>query len=78
LILRNEDPRNNPSDTLERVAEFLGIGRFQLIEAKNVHSSHYISSITTQEKNYLKNVYEREIKALERILGWDCSDWLAC
>jgi hypothetical protein len=77
LLLRNEDLRNSPNDTLQRLADFLGIGCFQFVEAKNVHSSRYISTITAREKDYLKNVYQYEIKALERMLGWDCREWLS-
>jgi len=29
-----------------------------------------------REREYLHSIYEYEIRSLERLLGWDCSEWL--
>jgi len=76
LILKNEELRNYPNETLEKVTNFLEINKFGTVESKNVHSRPYNSSITTEEKEYLVNIYEKEIKNLEKMTGWNCSDWL--
>ena len=31
-----------------------------------------------REREYLFHMFEYEILALERVLGWDCRDWLRC
>ena len=36
----------------------------------------YSRKISDEEKKFLMNTYEYDIKAVERLLNWDCSDWL--
>jgi hypothetical protein len=43
---------------------------------RQVHSKPYISPMGKREKEYLVNLYEYEIRNLERLLGWDCGEWL--
>lgn len=76
LIFKNEDLRYNPIETLYKVYDFLGIS---IVEAKNIqdiHSREYRSKMTTTEREVLKSIYENEIKELEKVLHWDCSEWL--
>lgn len=76
LILRNEELRNNLQNTLDSICKFLRITFFRDIEPKDVHSGSYVSSLTFREKTYLMNIFLYGIKDLERMLNWDCSDWL--
>ncbi len=78
LFLKTEELRNKPKNTLNKVYDFLGLERLTHVESKTVHSRKYTSQLTESEKNYLKHVYEFEIKELERMLGWNCSEWLNC
>jgi hypothetical protein len=32
--------------------------------------------MSTEEYAFLLNVFKQEIGKLEKLLGWDCSDWL--
>jgi hypothetical protein len=76
LILRNEHLKARPQEILQEVYHFLEVHEFQDIDAKIIHSRPYISSMTSQEKAYLRHIFEYEIRNLERVLGWDCSNWL--
>lgn len=76
LVLKNEDLKQNPYDTLNQVANFLGVTQFNNIEGKNVHSRPYESHISPEEKTFLKAIFDPEIKELEAELQWDCSEWL--
>ena len=76
LVIKNTDLMYEPNITLSKIASFLGIRDFKNIEPKNVHSTPYSSKLTKEDYNYLKGIYFYEIKKLERILDWDCSDWL--
>lgn len=76
LILRNEELRARPLETMNRVFDFLGVDSLQEIRPARTHARPYVSEITRREKEYLLHAYEYEIRALERILGWDCSNWL--
>jgi hypothetical protein len=77
LILRNEHLKDQPVDVLQSVCRFLEVAPFQSIETKDVHSRPYALPMSDAEKEYLRSLYEFEIRGLERALGWDCSDWLS-
>lgn len=76
MVLRTEELRKSPIDLLKKVWMFLGLNPQENILPREVHSRSYSSPMEEKEKEYLANLYEYEIKNLERILGWDCSEWL--
>lgn len=76
LIIKSEDLRQNPEESLISVCDFLGLSHFEKITVKDVHSRPYVSSMTEQERDYLRSIFESEIKELEAELSWDCSGWL--
>lgn len=77
LILKSDDLKNNVNASLHQVADFLGISSFPTLESKQIHSGSYTSKINQDDFNYLKDKFYYEIKDLERLLEWDCSDWIA-
>ena len=77
LILKNEDLWNEPKVTLNKVCNFLQLSCFKHVDKMKIHCRPYVSSMSSQERAYLLKIYEHEIKALERMLEWDCSNWLA-
>jgi hypothetical protein len=77
LILKNEHLRNQPHEALRDVCDFLEVDPFESIKTKNVHSRPYESKMTDRERTCLRFIFEHEIRGLERVLGWDCSDWLS-
>jgi hypothetical protein len=76
LVLKNEDLKSAPDETLKCVCDFIGVSHFHDVTEKDVHSRPYTSKMDREERSYLQGVFEYEIKALERELNWDCSDWL--
>ncbi len=77
LVLKSDDLKHNVNTSLHQVADFLGISSFPILESKEVHSGSYTSKINQDDFNYLKDKFYYEIKDLERLLDWDCSDWIA-
>lgn len=77
LILKNDDLKNEPIYTLNQICEFLEVDKFTTIEPRKSNIIPYKSTISEQEKNYLKFIFEYEIKNLARILKWDCNNWLS-
>jgi hypothetical protein len=77
LIFRSEELLGHPDDVLARVAAFLGIALFPPVEQRSVHAREYDTTMSSEEKRYLVDVFEHEIHELERLLGWDCSAWLS-
>jgi hypothetical protein len=76
LVIKNEDLRNHPDSTLRELCGFLGVRQLGALKPKSVHSLEYKTAMSEREMAYLRDVYEFEIKALERALNWHCSDWL--
>ena len=76
LILKNEYLKNQPQDALKEICDFLAIDNFVNVTPRQTHSTPYPSALSAQERAYLLAVFEHEIKGLERMLGWDCNDWL--
>jgi hypothetical protein len=76
LVLRYEDLRDHANDTLGRVFDFLGVARMPPLPPKVAHARPYVTGIAQREWQFLHDVFEFEIRALERLLQWDCGDWL--
>jgi hypothetical protein len=62
---------------LDKVCAFPGVDRFDTIEARDVNSRPYTSSMAKSDWLHLRNVFEPDIRALEAALGWDCTKWLS-
>jgi hypothetical protein len=77
LILRTDDFSRALAPMFERIAGFLGIARFTPVQEIAAHAHAYEAPLAEEDRRYLADVFEPEIRALERLLGWDCSDWLA-
>lgn len=41
------------------------------------HVGDYEAVMSDVERAYLKDKLEIEIRALEKMLGWDCTNWIA-
>jgi hypothetical protein len=77
LVLKSDELKCQPARALKRVCEFLNIEPLNEVEPVNAHSRPYKSPMKPKERQYLRSVFELEIRGLERVLGWDCSSWLA-
>jgi hypothetical protein len=75
LFLKSEELRQKPQQVLRRVAQFLDIDSFPPVEPKVAHVGRYVSKLSSLERTYLAEVFASEIKQLEQMLGWDCSEW---
>lgn len=78
LFIKYEDYLMHQESTIHKVLNFLGLSTDNYsFEYRLVHKRYSGYSITEQERAYLKQIYINDIKEVERILGWNCSDWLA-
>ena len=77
LVFKSEELFAEPSEILRRVAAFLDIDPFPPVAPITIHAREYDTTMSEAEKRYLIGVFEQEIRELERLLGWDCSAWLA-
>lgn len=76
LFLKNEELRHDLQTTMNKVCDFIGVDRLKNLQQQEVFSKPYENSLSNQDRNFLKNIYKMEIKKLEHLLNWDCSNWL--
>lgn len=76
LIIKSENLRTKPYQTLNGVCDFLEVGRFKNISIKDINSRAYELPMSAKERNYLRALFTSEIKKMETLLNWDCRDWL--
>jgi hypothetical protein len=76
LVLRYEDLQRRPDEALGEVFDFLGVERLPPIPAQEAHVRPYVGRMSQREWQYLHDLFEFDIRALERMLGWDCAEWL--
>ncbi len=75
--MKSEDLRRIPGVAIGHVCDFLEIEGLPDVKQKNVHSRSYEAPMSEQERDYLRSIFEPEIKELESELSWDCSEWLS-
>jgi hypothetical protein len=74
-FVKFEDFRDRKQETLDRIFEFLGVRPLRRIRDKDRNIVPYERTMTAEEREYLSEVFSAEIAKLERMLGWDCSEW---
>lgn len=75
LVLKYEDFRSNPSPTVDRMFDFLGVRRLRRYKNKKRNVGSYSRKLTTAEREYAATLFEEDIAKTEKLLGWDCRDW---
>lgn len=76
LFLKQEDLKSDLQITLCRIATFLEVTPFEKLDNLNIHSREYIHQFDYKDKHFLDSLFFNDIKELEHMLGWDCSDWM--
>lgn len=77
LILRSEELQREPQAALARITDFLGVARFPPVTPRSVHARTYDVPMSAEARRYLCEVFEPEVRTLERMFGWNLTDWLA-
>lgn len=76
LVLRHEELKARPDASLDNICRFLKLESIGPVRGLNVHSRPYTSTMSRKEWAYLRDIFEYEIRALERLLDWDCGSWV--
>jgi hypothetical protein len=77
LCLKSDSLQERLDETLARVCEFLQVSKFKAVAARTAHSLPYESRPTDRERDYLRQIFEPEVRQLEKELNWDCGEWLS-
>jgi hypothetical protein len=75
LFIKNEDLKEHHNLTIEKVCKFLDITHIAHSQSRKIHSNNYLP-ISLINKKYLIKKYKPSIIELEKLLDWDCSQWL--
>lgn len=77
LIMKYEDMKHDNESALRKVSSFLNIDPFLSCEFSSVHLTKYHKKFMTHhDRVLLRTVFCKEIQKIEKMLHWDCSDWV--
>lgn len=76
LVLRSDELRRDHHGTLRRVFAFLGVDAGVRVEPAVVHAYGYDAPLPAGLRRELTARFADDIGEVERLLGWDLSDWL--
>ncbi len=76
MFLKFEDFITNQESCLSKIFNFLGVDP-ELFSYKKViiFPGNYNTKISAREKSILLPLFDADIKEVESLLNWDCSDW---
>ncbi|CAG1008192.1 hypothetical protein BURK1_03495 [Burkholderiales bacterium] len=76
LVLRSERLRDDFTATVGAVLAFLGLEPVDLPSHLTAYEGTYVEPLSDAGRAALAGVFESDVRALERMLGWDLADWL--
>lgn len=77
LFIKYEDFKSEQENALNNIFNFLGVSPDKFSYKKEtIHQRQKHATISEAEKKYLLNLYQDDIRSVEKQLNWDCSDWL--
>lgn len=74
-LVKFEKFRDEKQETLDSIFNFLGVKSLRRIRDKDRNVVVYERAMAERERKYLSKVFAPEIARLERMLGWDLTDW---
>ena len=75
LVLRSEELRERFSATVERVLDFLGLEPLAGLDPTLAHEGEYDAPLAPEDRARLVKLFDDDVRALERMLGWDLAAW---
>lgn len=75
FILKSEEMRDSPLETVNQVCDFLNVDKFDKLKKETQNVREYPEKMTRFDWKVLYSFYKNEIEQIEKLLGWDCSDW---
>jgi len=75
LIIKFEEFRRHGPEVVNEVFRFLGVAPLDSVKNRQQNRIRYERHMSRQERKYLVDLYRDDIRRVEELLGWDCSDW---
>lgn len=76
LIVKHETFRADYTATMNDIFDFLGVPRVGALKNPARNTARYDRKMTAEERASVTAICAVDIRELEALLGWDCSDWL--
>jgi len=76
LLLKSDNLKEDPHSVLDQISNFLAIPRIKNLTTLDLHTRNYETPIDQNTHEFLISLYEYQIKEIEKLTSWDCSDWL--
>jgi Sulfotransferase domain len=74
-VVKFEEFREKQRETLASIFSFLGLDPLRSVRSRDRNVVPYERAMNWEERVFLYNLFAKDIAKLERMLGWDCSDW---
>jgi Sulfotransferase domain len=75
FLTKYESFRTNPFPIVDQLFDFLGLGKRAGLKNKQRNVGSYSRKLTAQERACAAAIFADDIASVEKLLGWDCSDW---
>ena len=75
LLLKYEDFRTDPFPIVNEIFDFLGVDRRTQLKNKQRNVGSYSRKLTAAEREQATQIFGEDIARIEKMLGWNCSDW---
>ena len=76
LILKQEELSANPQTTMDKICKFLLIDSYEVSTKIISNQGEHREPLETIIRNELIDSLRGDILSVEKMLEWDCSDWL--
>jgi hypothetical protein len=73
--LKYENFRANPQPIIHRIFDFIGVSGKSRLKNKQRNVGAYSRKLTAEEREYAGAIFDDDISGIEKLLGWNCSDW---
>ncbi len=75
FVLKYEAFRADPYPIIDDVFDFIDLPRKSRLRNKQRNVGSYSRKLTAEEREYANAVFDEDITGIEKLLGWNCSDW---
>lgn len=75
LAIKFDDLRRDYRAVTDRIFDFLPVPPYPRLKNREENVIKYARPMTQSEREYLFSIFAEDIVKLEKLLGWDCSDW---
>ena len=77
LFIKYEEFILDNFKTIESISDFLGLPfQKELFQIQILNQGVYQEAISSNEFKYLCKIFRNDIMEVERLLGWNCKDWV--